>query len=142
MKLKLEFEYLEKPLSALIEGSWEEIVCVSDIKVEEMLDDSVADQNSKAVLAHLPKEAWIINPIWNPKVGFFGAIRQVPDFRMPENLHSDLQRLQGLFQATYNDDYPPDSGFKSAEEESDFLLEVAKWTSALKSVLGENVEIA
>lgn len=140
MKIRLAFDYLSEPLSASIDGDWEEIVCIAEIDVSVMFADPTVAQTCRDALSRFPNSTWIVNPYWDPMIGWTRAPRPIQGVTLSEALRTELQRLQAIFQSTYNDDYPPDSGFKSALEESQFQEATRTLAEQLKSHWGPAIE--
>ncbi len=60
---------------------------------------------------------------------------------IPVELQKALQRWAAKYDDTLNHDYPPDSGFASAEDEKAFEIEGKRLWESLKSALGADWKV-
>jgi hypothetical protein len=120
MKLKLEFEYDISPLKVSIDSDWEPITAVCDLDVLAMFPDTDVANKAKEELSSLPMDSWIVCPYFNPNQGFTRPVTQLPSIELPDRMRMDINHLDEIFQKTFCEDYPPDSGFASTAEEDTF----------------------
>lgn len=60
---------------------------------------------------------------------------EVEDLPISQNLKIAIKNWDAEYQATYNEDYPPDSGFNSLEEDADHVSRGAVLAEMLQSEL-------
>ena len=79
-------------------------------------------------------------PIWPDYDGMMGAI---PPEELPisKELVHDINAWDNKFQATFDDNYPPDSAFKTIQEEKDFIYDGEKLRWRLQQELGNEFEV-
>ncbi len=80
--------------------------------------------------------------LWSLDDDNVGPIEQgsMGSLGLPPELQKDLQRWAEKYDATLNEDYPPDSGFVGSEEE-DFENEGKRLWHGLEKALGSDWEV-
>lgn len=82
-------------------------------------------------------------PLWK-KDDTEGIFENIPldTLMISENLRNLIQEWDNRFQGTYNDDYPPDSGFISKEEANQFEKEGIEIWNRLRNELSKSYEVS
>lgn len=79
-------------------------------------------------------------PLWKAS-GEVGNI-DPSDLPLSQELRQLLANWARAFDQTLNDDYPPDSGFKSEADEVEFKQQAARLAEQLRKELGPEFEVA
>ena len=140
-KLRLHFEYGVSPLSVHQDDSWEVIQCITDIHAEQMFEDIELQKLASLILIEIAPKTWIIGPYWHPELGLRRPISVLPEFKLADELRIKLLRLNDCFQKTFDDDYPPNSGFSSQNELSAFETETMDLVNLIRNGLSEDFEL-
>jgi hypothetical protein len=80
------------------------------------------------------------HPLWNMSPDKYGDVNP-DDLPISQGLKEHLHAWAHAFDATLNMDYPPDSGFKSDEEEANFKHEGYQLAEQLRRELGPEFTI-
>ncbi len=79
-------------------------------------------------------------PIFNPDVDEMGYM-EPSELRLSANLLAQLDEWNREFQQTFSDDYPPDSGFASEDDQRRHNARGAELAVLLQQELGTSVRI-
>jgi hypothetical protein len=77
--------------------------------------------------------AW---PIFCPEQDKMGHV-DVDELPLPQKLKAEITAWDGVYQATFNGDYPPDSGFGSPEAERQHIAEGKLLAKKMQEELGK-----
>ena len=79
-------------------------------------------------------------PIWREDDGLWLDIDPA-SLPISAELASEFDAWAAAYEATFNEEYPPDSAFSSASEEQDFLATGRRLTARLARELGGGVQV-
>ena len=88
------------------------------------------------ITIRLAKE-YLASPIFCPDVDTMGHV-EVEDLPISKSLIKAINDWNAEYQSTYNDDYPPDSGFNTLEEDADHVSRGAVLAERLRAELGDS----
>lgn len=80
------------------------------------------------------------HPLWNMSKDEYGDLNP-DDLPISQHLKNQLHSWAQAFDATLNMDYPPDSGFESAEAEVEFKREGYRLAEQLRKELGSEFKV-
>ncbi|MGR2741122.1 hypothetical protein ACUY1T_21980 [Billgrantia sp. Q4P2] len=86
------------------------------------------------ITLRLVKE-YMAGPIFCPDPERMGHV-EVDELPISQALKAQILAWDSEYQATFNDDYPPDSGFGSPEAESMHIAEGSRLAKSLQQELG------
>jgi hypothetical protein len=81
------------------------------------------------------------HPLWNMSPDEYGDIDPC-ELPISEELRRRLSKWAAMYDETLDSDYPPNSGFKSAELEREFKMEGARLAESLRNELGPDFTIS
>lgn len=83
---------------------------------------------------------YLAGPIFCPEPDRMGHI-DIDDFPLSQELKAKISAWDSEYQATFNSDYPPDSGFSSPEAELRHIAEGQQLAEKLQQELGSSYTV-
>lgn len=142
--LRYNLEFFCSPLWIYNDDITTEIVYIDDW-LKRLSCDIIIDKNALKILEENRKK-WAITPNHyfreiNGQFVLIADIVYLNDLKISNELRIEINELNEIFQSIFNEDYPPNSGFASKEEDDIFTKRLLLSAQNLRKEIAPNYDL-